>query len=359
MTIREVTHLRMMQQRVVGSDISNPKLMLEWMGALQAQDFSMSKWALGCRLPGLKETDIEESFNKGECLRTHAIRPTWHLLSPDNIKWLLKYSAPHIRNSLKSRYQKLGLTDKIFHKASSIIVNELVEKKICLRRELIDLLEAQGIDTSMNKASYILMDIELKGLICSGPLSNKKQTYTLLASLECQEFLYSDDNSDAEIAKKYFTSRGPATVKDFAWWSGLPQRKAKAVVEKITPELDSYIVNGQEYWIAKTKVETSYVDQQAFLLPAFDEMVVAYKDRSAIIDAEYLPRAVSRNGIIWPIVLLNGQAAGTWKRTIRKQEVMIEVSSFWGLSYSERNQIEEAAHQFASFIDKTPRVYFL
>jgi len=356
MQIKDIASLRLLNQQIQQSKISSPLDLINWMGAMQAQDFNQAKWAVGLRLPHLTEVQVEEAFNRGDILRTHLMRPTWHFVSPDDIYWLLELSAKQIKSTMKSRNRQLELTDEVFKTSQEVIIKALEGNHYLTRDELSEFLNAAGISNSDQRLPHILMEAEIDRVICSGPMKEKKQTYALLAERIPTKKEISTDEALAILAKKYFTSHGPATVADFVWWSGLPVTDARKALEMNKSSLISETIGTDTYWFSDSiSIPTSPPDS-VYLLPAFDEYLISYKNRNAAIAADHHAKAISNNGIFWPVIVVNGQISGLWKRTIKKDTALIELDHFRPHSKREILLIKKAATTFGHFSGKKTEV---
>jgi hypothetical protein len=195
------------------------------MGAVQAQDFNMAKRAVGIRLAGAVNDDaaktVDDAFNRGSFLRTHVLRPTWHFVSPENIRWMLDLSAGRIKSASKPRDRDLEITETLYAKTNRIITKSLEGNKHMARDDLARELEKAKINADSARGYHFIMRAELDGLICSGAVRGKTQTYTLLSERAPAARPLPKDESLARLANIYFSSHSPATLRDFAWWSGL------------------------------------------------------------------------------------------------------------------------------------------
>lgn len=266
----DIPNTRLKNQLIGGAAFNNAKEVVAHMGAMQAQDLPMAKWAVGLRLPGSTIENIEAAINQGEIIRTHALRPTWHLVAAEDIYWMLELSAPQIKGSLKTRHSQLELTASAISKANKILEGMLRGAKQLPREVLVDEFKKAGIRDEDNRAAHLLMLAELEGLICSGSTSGAKQSYALLAEKVPSGKKMSKEESLATLARKYFISHGPATLQDFVWWSGLYVTDAKRGLEFIKAELDMEIIGSQTYWLGKESSHLRRANQCAHLLPAYD-----------------------------------------------------------------------------------------
>jgi hypothetical protein len=243
MTSREISNARLRSQKVETTEFSTAREIVSWMGAMQAQDYSMAKWAIGSRLSDPSDQRIESSIDKGEIIRIHVLRPTWHFVSSDDVYWMLELSAHKIKSSFKSRHKELGLTDSIITKTAGIIEKTMANGKSSTRDEL---------------------------------------------------------------AKRYFTSRCPATLEDFVWWSNLSVSDARKAINHIKADFTSESIGTGKYLIPNSYSKPNPEKISVHLLPAYDEFLISYKDRSSSLALINNKRTVSDNGIFHPTIVVNG-----------------------------------------------------
>ena len=348
----DISLLRLHHQQVSHPHFSQPRELVAWMGALQAQDAAMVKWAVGLRLAAGTEQMVNQALDAGEVLRTHALRPTWHLVTREDIRWLLALTAPQIRTLTKTRHKDLGLTEAVFSKSRNIIEKLLRDGNHATREEIIPVLNKAGINTDENRASHIFMELELDGLVCSGKMNNGRQTFALLDERAPQMKSFDKEAALALLAERYFQSHGPATLDDFVWWSGLTKTDSKRALELVKSKFISEVVEGKTYWLG-TSLPGLDKKATAFLLPAYDEFIISYKDRSATLTFENHKRAVSVNGIFNPTIVVNGETIGVWKRTLKKDTVAVEMEYFREPTAAEQQLVNACAGRFAKFLGKT------
>src|SRR5882757_2265869 len=250
MTSRDIAHHRLINQGILGSTFTEPKEMVRWMGCIQAQDFAGAKWAIGNRIKGITETEVENDFNEGKILRTHILRPTWHFVTAEDIHWILKLTAPKIKALCKGLHRKLEINEGILKRSKKIISKALQGGNQLTRDELQTLLKNRRINTDDIRLGFLIMDAELDGLICSGRRRGKQFTYALLEERSPKVKSMDRDAAIAELGKRYFISRGPATVQDFAWWSSLTLTEARKSVELNKKHLAHEVINGQAFWFS-------------------------------------------------------------------------------------------------------------
>ncbi len=348
----DISLLRLINQQIVESKFKTAKEVVGWMGALQAQDFNMVKWAVGVRLPNSTNKLIETAIDHGQIIRTHLLRPTWHLVSADDIHWMLDLTAPHIKASMRFRDHDLELTDAVFRKSNAIFEKSLQGGVQLSREELIVELEKANIVIDSSRAYHLLMHAELDGVICSGEIRNDKQTYALLSDRAPRIKTLSRDEALSQLALTYFTSHAPATLQDFVWWSGLSVTESKHALEMVKSKFVSEIIGKQTYWFTDSFSTFLSENHSAYLLPAFDEFLISYKDRTASLPSDNHNKAVFSNGIFKPIIVMNSRVIGIWRRIIKRDKIIIVVEPFQLLNKSTKNLIGEAAVPFENFMNK-------
>jgi hypothetical protein len=346
-----IAALRLVNQHLAGTRLKTAKDLVEWMGAVQAQDYPMAKWALGIRLPDATDETVQLALDRGEILRTHVLRPTWHLVAAADIGWMLTLTAPHVRSLLTSHLRALELTEKTIAHSQRVMESALAGGRHLTRTELVGELRQANLPADPSRIVCLMMRAELDGVVCSGRTSGKEQTYALLAERVPPTEALPREEGLARLARRYFASHGPATVHDFAWWSGLPAGDARKGVALLGPEFVSRTVEAQTYWLPGAFAGPGAVGETVFLLPAFDEFLISYKDRTASLAAQSRAGVITSNGIFRPVVLVNGQVAGTWKRTVKKGALRVETELFGPAGPPTREQIENAAAGLGRFLD--------
>lgn len=354
MDLKEIAFLRLKNQQLTSTTFQTPRQLVGWMGAVQAQDYNQAKWAIGVRMPHLTEDQIEDAFNQGEIIRTHVMRPTWHFVSADDIYWMLELTAPQIRAVLNSRHRELGITEYLVNKCY-LVIEEAInssEHQALSREELLQKLDQAGIPTDLQRASHFMLRAEIDGIVCSGPVKAKKQTYALLSKRVPVRKTLTKDEALARLATSYFRSHGPATVADFSWWSGLSVTEARKGLETIKKDLTPMKIASETYWHSPSITETKKLNDSVCLLPAYDEFLISYKDRSASITSEDHKKAISSNGIFRPVILVDGQISGLWKKNITKGRIMIKTEYFRPHNPTEQQAIAKAVASFGNFTEK-------
>lgn len=314
---------RLKNQKLTNTEFTTPESLVRHFGAMQAQDYAMAKWAIGIRT-GKTENAIENSINEGKIIRTHILRPTWHFVAAEDIYWMLELTAPSLKRLVTSAAVKMGLEGALntYNKKLQKLLsgnNHLTREEIMLELDV-----KTGIANNISPV-IIMMNAELEGIVCNGIMRGKKFTYALLEERVKITNKISKEEALAKLASKYFKSHGPATIQDFSWWSGLSLTNSRLALELIKPELASFQIENNTYWLYENTVSNKE-DVFVHLLPAFDEFLISYKDRTASIALEHQPLAFTKNGIFNPVIAINGKIEGTWKRSIKKETVKIELN---------------------------------
>lgn len=319
---------------------------------MQAQDYAMAKWAVGLRLKTATEASVEAAINAGEIIRTHILRPTWHLVAAKDVYWMLALTAPHLKTAQNARHIDLELTPAVLKKTYLLLEKTLRDGNHLTREELNGVFERAKISIGDNRAAHLLACAELEGLIGSGPTLNGKTTYALLEERVPKPKPLAKDEALATLASRYFASHGPAALPDFGWWSGLPMAEARKALEMAKPKLASETVGEQTYWFAAAPKPAKNSLPAAHLLPAYDEFIISYKDRSPSLIFAQQKKAVSDNGVFRPMVVVNGEVVGIWRRTVKKATVLVEAEYFGKPSPATLRLLEKAAGRFGEFLGK-------
>lgn len=352
MTEQEMLYIRLQSQKATGGEFTKPEESLGWLGGMQAQDYTSCKWAVGLRTPGATDEIVEQSIADRKIIRSWLMRGTLHIATAKDIRWMLDLLAPRLIRAGAGRHRELELDEKTFSKSHKILQAALLNGKEPSREELRTLLEKNGIRTTGQRLPHLLQRAALEKLICFGVRKNKEFTFVLMDEFVPETKSKTTDEALAELAKRYFSSRGPATLQDFVWWSGLKTTEARTGLEAVKSQLQQQTINGKTYFFTQELVTKTASRPATFLLPAFDEYVIAYRDRSALLDPVNSKQVISKNGIFYPVMVKNGQVIGTWKRTFKKDQVVIELNPFGKINQPLKNELVKLAEEFGKFTEK-------
>jgi hypothetical protein len=352
----EIQALRLRNQQLSRPMFDKPEEVVRWMGAVQAQDFLYSLWALGLRLPQATEADIEQAITNRAILRTWPMRGTVHFVPAEDAAWMLALLAQRVINMYQTPRRKAGLDEELLAKSRNVLTQALAGKQLT-RKEVYAALEAAGIAANQNtpigtRGLHIIGQLALEGLLCFGPRRGKQPTFVLLDEWVPHPRKLAGDEAMAELASRYFRSHGPATAYDFAWWAGLPLTSARLAIELVKPQLERETIDDQTYWFSGELAAPQEPAADAYLLPYLDEYTVAYQDRSALVDPSYAEAitASSQFGVLGPVIVIGGRVAGGWKRTLRKDKVIVETNPVIPLTPTEEAAIAAAMQRFGNFV---------
>ena len=352
MTHQEISHHRLVSQKLLETNSNSPEEIVRHLGAMQAQDYGMAKWAIGSRCDAT-EKEIEDVINSGKIIRTHILRPTWHFVSADDIHWMLDVSGPQVKRIILSETKKYGYDEKEFERINSNIEKILAGNNHLTREEIIQELNIKKVSGEYYLSPVlIMMYAELSGLVCNGKMKGKEITYALLEEkVSKPQSKLTKEEGLAKLAKRYFESHGPATLLDFSWWSGFPQTTAKLAIISIESELNSVEIDNQKYWFGTNFTGVDNFCESVHFLPAFDEILISYKTREASILLEHQSKAFTNNGIFKSIILENGKVIGTWKRTLKKDHAKIETQFFNETEDHKKSILFEGIKSFEKYLE--------
>ena len=352
MTTLNIIASRLHNQHISRPDFTTPAEVVQWLGAVQAQDYAAAKWAVGLRMKDGSDTALDQALTDGAIIRTHVMRPTWHFVSPADVRWLLALTEPQVNAMAAYNYRRLGLDPTVFKRSNSALIKALQGGKQLTRLELVSILKQRGIQTDNLGFLHILLHAELDGIICSGGRRGRQFTYALLDERVPHALTLKRDEALAELTSRYFTSHGPATVQDYAWWSGLTVADARSGIGMLKHQMIHEDVAGQTYWFAASKPPLKNIPRTAWLLPNYDEYMVGYADRTVIIDPEHSKKLDGFAGaLLNNSLVMDGRIVGTWKRTFKKDTVVIELNLLASLNKTEARALDAAIERYSGFLD--------
>lgn len=341
---------RLQRQRIAGSALRTPEEVVSWLLAVQAQDYSGSLWAVGLRTPGAGVADIERAISEGRLVRTWPMRGTLHLLAASDVRWMLELLATRTLALNAGRLERDHGLDAAMLKRCRRIVERHLRDGPQTRSSLYESLEAAGITTGGQRGINLLGRLSWEGLICGGPRDGKQPTFALLDAWLPESKPLTRDEALAELARRYFASRGPATLQDLAWWSGLTQKDVRIAIDLAKPQLMQETIDGVAYWRSPETIAVDGAAEKAYLLPPFDEYMVAYRDRSVPLDPVYGRRVIGINGLFNPAIVIDGKVVGTWKRTLKKDAAIVALDPFKPLAKTALSAVRAAAKRYGAFL---------
>jgi hypothetical protein len=357
--IESIGALRVREQRIAGQAFASSVEAVRHMCAMQGQDWPGVKWSIGLRVRDAREQDIDAAFNDRSLVRSWPMRGTLHVTLAEDLPWMLALLASRVIASTKTRRTQLGLDDESLLQARKVAENALATAGQLTRDALLQCFVDAGIETTGQRGYHILFHLSLEGVLCLGPAQGKEQCFVLLDAWIRKPRVLSREAALHELTLRYFTSHGPATMHDFIGWSKLTAGDAKHGLASCGTELVQRTCEGTNYWMhASSEARLLEPFEKSFaLLPGFDEFVLGYKARDAVLDPAHFEKIVpGNNGMFMPTLVRDGRVIGTWKKAPKKHFVDLEVEPFVKLLKSDHNIIEIRAKSYAHFLGKEVRV---
>jgi hypothetical protein len=348
----DIAAQRMRRQRIEGAGFASPEEVVTAQLAVQAQDYLGGLWALGLRMRKASEALVEQALAERRIVRSWPLRGTLHFVAAEDVRWLLDIAAPRVLQRHRRRLlDEFDIDDKDCTQARKVCERVLAGGRALTRDALYAAFDAARIVTEGQRGLHLTWSLAQQGVLCLGAREGKQHTFVLLDEWLPPMRRLARDDALAELARRYFTSRGPATVQDFCWWSGLSAADAAAAFALVRSEFECERIEAREFWFAPLATsKRAPPSSRIHLLPAYDEYTVAYNDRSAVLDAAHAKR--SGNGIFKPAVLIDGRIAGTWKRELGKNSVALTAQPFGSWDAEQRAAFEQAAARYAAFLDR-------
>jgi len=351
----DIPSQRQHNQLISDHRFTAPAEALRWLIAVQAQDFFGALWALGLRLPEATLETVAAAFEEGRILRTHMLRPTWHFVAAEDIRWIQGLTSSRVHQANAYMYRQQMLDARIFARAHTAIAKALEGGRFLTRNELAVELGRAGIEAQGMRLAYIVMHAELETLICSGPRRGAQFTYALLNErAPSKGFALIGDEAHAEFTRRYFASRGPATIRDLAYWSSLTLAQANAGLAAVKSDMSMTRVGDQEYWFSKVAGPPVPQHAIAHLLPNYDEYTSSYKERGAIVDEH--PAADLFDYAYTHLLIIDGLLVGSWRRVIEKTRIRVQTRPIRAFSEQQIALLQHAAQRYESFLGKEVRL---
>jgi hypothetical protein len=342
---------RLRNLRLWGNPFDTPEEVVRWLGAVQSQDYGPAKWSVAQRTHGVTDEAMDRAFADGAILRTHVLRPTWHFVLPEDIRWMLELTAPRVHALNASFYRYHELDHVVFSSCNGLLIKALQSGQHRTRNELATVLADAGIVASGPRLAGIVMNAELNGVVCSGAPRGKQHTYALLDERAPWARRLSRDEALAELTLRYFRGHGPATVKDFRWWSSLTVVDIKRGLDMVESQLESEVVDGVPYWFSESESGRKSSSPSVHLLHTYDECIVGYSESRHVVDVSGAARSSPLAGAIYnPAVILDGQVAGRWARTLEEGGVVVEATLYTPFSDSQLRALQTAADTYGDFV---------
>ena len=347
---------RLIAQRLAGSTFPTAPDAVRSLLAVQSQDYPGGKWGLAQRLEGATEADLDASFDAGEIVRTHVMRPTWHFVDPADIRWLLALTAPRVHQASAYQYRILELDAPVRAQSRGIIERALAGGRSMTREELRRALTDAGVPGTDLRLGYMLIDAELEGLICSGPRHGKQQSYALLDERVPPSRPRERDEALAEVARRYVEGHGPAQVADLSWWSGLTKSDARKGLDLATPPLVREAVGERTFWVSpETPADVDVPRPIVHLLPNYDELLVSFRDRTDAMDPGLPAQARVAQVILAHVIVRDALVVGGWRRIDEGSSVQVEPNLLVPLDDREQEGLRAAVQRYQTYLGRAVR----
>ena len=346
---RDVLRRRLVTQRLHGAGLPSAADVVRLLGCVQSQEYAHALWSLGMRTSGLKVMDAQAEFDRGDFIRTHILRPTWHFVAAEDIRWILEVTAPRVQKLNQTIYRQEHLDPATLDRGLAVIVEELEGGRYRTRAELGQALADRRLVGERLGLAYIVMNAELEGVICSGPMRGAQQTYALLDERVPRSAASARTGDVAELARRFFLGHGPASIQDLARWSSLTISQCRDAVEAIRDRLDCVKVEGVELWYDPEAPPVS-PSADALLLPLYDELTLSYPLIN-FPQADGHPHAPGEDLFVGSVIIAEANV-GTWRRTVRGRKMIMEIALAPDIVTRSRGLVEAAASRLATFAGK-------
>lgn len=341
--------LRLHNQLITQHRFEQPEQVVAWMGSMQGQDYPGAKWSVALRLPDASDADVVRAIDAGKIIRTWPMRGTLHFVAAQDVRWMLMLTSPKNIAGSASRRQNLELDDRTLARCREVFTKTLQGGKQKSRDEMYAALAQAEISTEGQRGYHILWNCALHGLICSATTNDKDQNFALIDEWVAPTKEKTREEALVELASRYFVSRGPATLQDFIWWSGLSAAEARIGLEEIKFKLVQELAGELTYWIPADITLPKEVPS-AFALPGFDEYLLGYKDRSAVLDAAHAEQVCpGGNGMFVSTIIIDGRVVGTWKRVFKKAGIEITAMPLTSMSKTDKKRFTDAVQRYGAF----------
>ncbi len=350
MNARQIASTRMANQQIESSACITPSDVVAHLTAMQAQDYRGALWSIGLRLPGSTVAQVERAIAERTIVRTWPMRGTLHFVAAADVRWMLRLLTPRVIRGTAGRERQLELDEAVFARSSGVFERALRDGAVLTRAEMYEALERARISTASQRGIHILMRLSQQGLLCFASHKGNKPSFALLDEWIPKSRTVERDEALAELTTRYFRGHGPATVRDFAWWSGLTLGDSRAGVAAAHWELASETVNGTEYLVSRDAPDVAAAKRAVHLLPGFDEYLLGYTDRSAALDPAHAQSVVpGNNGMFMPTIVAGGRVVGTWKGASTNGSRMVKLAPFRALSTRDASAAGAAAKRYGRF----------
>ncbi len=330
--------------------------LVKWFGAIQAQDHGQALWNIGSKINHTK-SQVDAAIASGTIIRTWSLRGTLQFHAAEEVSAYLHLVAPKFIRSIASRYRDLNLDEPLLNKCIKLFEKALHKNHQLTREAMQQVLMQHQIDASGLRLAHILQYAAMKQSICFGPRKNNEYTFELLSEKTTVHPGIDREQQLLKLLNSYFQSHAPASLLDFLWWSGLTLQEVKPLLNSNDFAFTAISVDGHAYYVPNAQTVFTSTKNKVFLLAGFDDFLLAYRDRSRLVDEPYTPLVFTKNGLFNPALLINGKIAGVWKRTFKKNTVVIQVQTFRKLTTPEHKELLHQLELYKQFSEQKELTY--
>lgn len=345
----EIAHRRLHAQRLVGPPLPDPVSVVRHFGAMQAQEYAVAKWSVAQRTTGVDDAAMQKLIDDGSILRTHVLRPTWHFVAAEDLGWLQALTGPRVQVFNRYYNRQHGLDDEVAARTNKLIAGALRGGNHLTRVEVGEVLAAGGFPATGNKLAYVVMRAELDGVVANGAMRGRQHTYALVEERVAAARALDPDAALAELTLRYFTAHGPATVRDFAWWSSLTATQIKRGLDLVGDALACDVVEGRTVWFRPGAAPPPR--PSALLLQGYDEYVVAFSDTKFAFNlggGSPAPGRYPENSMMHPIAV-DSQLVGFWRRTVKGRGLALELDLFGRITAAQRRALDKEIERYGAY----------
>ena len=306
--------IRLLNQQLAAPQFSDPAQVVSHMGAIQAQEYRMMRWAVAMRTRKPSARAFKAAFDDGRIIRLHLMRGTWQLVSADDYWWMLDLCAPKAiavtRGWMSSN--RISIPEKEQMDIRDILAQTAADKGSVTKEDFVQALDEREIRMDAHRLSYHIRMAELTGTLCSGDLLPMKATYAPSVDKVGPRNAIDRDEALMRFARNYFRSRQPATLEDFVWWSGLNIGDCRRGIALLGNTIHAVKWKGREFYLTDDCRTRGFRSGKCLLIPPYDEYLIGYKSRDIVLPTEHTHRAHNNSGIFQPIIAHDGIICGNW-----------------------------------------------
>ena len=351
MNKQKAIQIRMLNQQLLSPLYQKPQDIVAWQGAMQAQDYNYFRWAIGIRQRIPQIAQLQAAFAKAELLRLHLLRCTVQVVSQKDIGWLLPLCKERNLRTLQSWHKSINISfsESHFEEITRAMQELLAGGKSLPKRAIAEELTSLGFLLDDRLLTSLLVRSEIEGLLCSGQMQGREATWALLSERVPTICSLTPDEALKQLAIKSFRSHSPASLDDFAWWSGLSKTQCKKALTLIANEVEEIKVEEETMYLYHNTLDCLDYARKVLLLPPYDEYLIGYKSRWVALEKKHTAKAHNNFGIFKPVILHEGRVVGNWKASIDKQGANLITELFAEKSKVKLRSLQEAINQFVEF----------